>query len=105
MAAGMILLLQTRTVPMLMVYALVFGFGCGCLGPLLPIIAADRFGRRTMGAVFGLLVFFIVGGGGALGPLLGGLVYDLAGSYHWAWIFNLGMLIAAATGIMTLKRK
>jgi MFS family permease len=104
MAAGMILLLQTRTVPMLMVYALVFGFGYGCLGPLLPIIAANRFGRQTMGAVFGLLVFFVVGVGGALGPLLGGLVYDLTGSYRWAWIFNLGMLIAAATGIMTLKR-
>jgi MFS family permease len=104
MAAGMILLLQTRTVPMLMVYALVFGFGYGCLGPLLPILAADRFGRQTMGAVFGLLVFFVVGVGGAFGPLLGGLVYDLTGSYRWAWIFNLGMLIAAATGIMTLKR-
>jgi MFS family permease len=103
MAVGMILLLQTRTVEMLIVYAMVFGFGYGCLGPLLPIIAADRFGRQTMGAVFGLLIFFVVGVGGALGPLLGGLVYDLTGSYRWAWLFNLGLLIAAAAGVITLK--
>jgi predicted MFS family arabinose efflux permease len=104
MAAGMIILLQTRTVEMLLVYAMVFGFGYGCLGPLLPILAADRFGRENMGAVFGLLIFFVVGLGGALGPLLGGLVYDLAGSYRWAWGANLGLLVAAAIGIASLKR-
>jgi MFS family permease len=89
---------------MLLVYAVVFGFGYGCLGPLLPIIAADRFGRQTMGAVFGLLIFFVVGVGGALGPFLGGLVYDLTGSYRGAWGFNLGLLVAAAAGVIALKR-
>jgi MFS family permease len=58
-----------------------------------------------MGAVFGLLVFFVVGLGGALGPLLGGLVYDLTGSYRWAWGLNLGLLAAAAAGIVSLKRR
>jgi len=105
MAAGMIILMQTRTVEMLLVYAMVFGFGYGCLGPLLPILAADRFGRENMGAVFGLLIFFVVGLGGALGPLLGGLVYDLAGSYRWAWGANIGLLIAAAIGVVSLKRR
>jgi MFS family permease len=104
MAAGMIVLLLARTAEMLLAYALVFGFGYGCLAPLLPIIAADRFGRRTMGAVFGLLVFFVVGIGGALGPLLGGLVFDWTGSYRWAWTLNLGILIAAAGGVMALGR-
>jgi len=105
MAAGMIILMQTRTVERLLVYAMVFGFGYGCLGPLLPILAADRFGRENMGAVFGLLIFFVVGLGGALGPLLGGLVYDLAGSYRWAWGANIGLLIAAAIGVVSLKRR
>jgi MFS family permease len=105
MAAGIGMLLLARTAEMLLAYALVFGFGYGCLAPLLPIIAADRFGRRTMGAVFGLLVFFVVGIGGALGPLLGGLIYDLTGSYRWAWTLNLGILIAAAGGVMTLRRR
>jgi MFS family permease len=104
MAAGTVILLQIRTVEMLLVYGVVFGFGYGCLGPLLPIIAADRFGRQTMGAVFGLLTFFVVGVGGALGPLVGGLIYDVTGSYRFAWWLNLALLVAATSGIVSLKR-
>jgi MFS family permease len=47
MAAGMAILLQTRTVEMLFLYAVVFGFGYGCLGPLLPILAQTASAGRT----------------------------------------------------------
>jgi MFS family permease len=104
MATGTALLLGTRTVETLLAYAVVFGFGYGCLGPLLPIIAADRFGRRHMGAIFGLLTFFVVGIGGSLGPVIGGLVYDATGSYRAAWWLNLALLVAATAGILSLKR-
>jgi MFS family permease len=104
MAAGTVLLLLSRTAESLYAYAAVFGFGYGCLGPLLPIIAADRFGRLNIGAVFGLLTFFVVGVGGAVGPLLGGVVYDLTGSYRVAWLMNLALLVVSAIGIATLKR-
>jgi MFS family permease len=105
MAAGTAILIETRSVGMLMAYALVFGFGYGCLGPLLPIIAADRFGRQRIGAIFGLLTFFVVGVGGALGPVVGGLIYDAAGSYRFAWWLMLALLLAAAAGIATLRRR
>jgi MFS family permease len=104
MAAGTVMMLETRTVGMLMAYAVVFGFGYGCLGPLLPIIAADRFGRQRMGAIFGMLTFFVVGVGGALGPVVGGLFYDATGSYRYAWWLNLVLLAAAIAGILSLKR-
>lgn len=105
MAAGTLMLLQTRTLEMLLAYAVVFGFGYGCLGPLLPIIAVDRFGRQSMGAVFGLQTFFVVGIGGSLGPLVGGLIYDATGSYRPAWWLGLGLLAAATAGIATLRRR
>jgi MFS family permease len=105
MAGGSVLLILSRTTEALYVYALVFGFGYGCLGPLLPIIAADRFGRLSIGSVFGLLTFFVVGVGGALGPLLGGVVHDLTGSYRTAWVLNAVLLAAAAVGIGMLKRR
>lgn len=105
MAAGTIILLQARSVEALMLYASVFGFGYGCLGPLLPILAADRFGRQRLGANFGLLIFFVVGVGGSLGPAIGGVVYDATGSYLTAWWLNAGVLMAAAGGIATLRRQ
>jgi MFS family permease len=104
MAAGMAILLQTRTVEMLFLYAVVFGFGYGCLGPLLAILAADRFGRQNMGSIFGLLTFFVAGIGGAVGPIVGGLVYDGTGFYRYAWGLNLVLLVIMAAGIATLKQ-
>jgi MFS family permease len=104
MAAGTGLLLGARTIEMLLAYALVFGFGYGCLGPLLPIIAADRFGRERIGAVFGMLTFFVVGVGGSLGPLLGGVIYDATGSYRHAWWLLLLSLVGAVAGILSMKR-
>jgi MFS family permease len=104
MAAGMVILLQTRTVEMLFLYAVVFGFGYGCLGPLLAILAADRFGRQNMGSIFGLLTFFVAGIGGAVGPIVGGLVYDGTGFYQYAWGLNLVLLVIMAAGIATLKQ-
>jgi MFS family permease len=104
MAAGTVLLLETRTVEMLLAYSAVFGFGYGCLGPLLPIIAADRFGRQSIGAIFGMLTFFVVGVGGSLGPLAGGLIYDATGSYRSAWWLVLVSLAGAIAGIVAMKR-
>ncbi len=102
MAAGMGLLIGVKTVEALFVYAVVFGFGC--LGPLLPILTADRFGRRHMGAIFGMLNLFVVGIGGFLGPFIGGLIYDSTGSYRHAWGLNLLLLSLMAAAILTLKR-
>jgi MFS family permease len=104
MAVGTAVLMETRTLETLLAYSLVFGFGYGCLGPLLPIIAADRFGRQSIGSIFGLLTFFVVGVGGSLGPLVGGLLYDATGSYRYAWWLVLLSLTGAIAGILSLTR-
>lgn len=105
MAAGTLVLIHSRSVEALMAYALIFGFGYGCLGPLLPILIADRFGPRRMGAIYGLLTFFVVGIGGSLGPVIGGLLYDTTGTYLAAWWLNAALLVATTGGIATLRRK
>jgi MFS family permease len=104
MAAGMMVLLQSSDAKMLYLYALIFGFGYGSLAPMLPVMIADRFGRHVMGSVYGLLTFFTVGVAGSAGPLLGGLIYDRAGSYRAVWLFNLVMLVMAAVLILALRR-
>jgi MFS family permease len=104
MAAGLAVLLTVTTVEGLFAYALIFGFGYGCLGPILPIIASGRFGRERMGSVYGLLNFFVAGIGGALGPIVGGVLYDALGSYRFVWTLDIALLVAAMAGLLALKK-
>jgi MFS family permease len=101
----MFILLNTETAGMLYVYALVYGFGYGSMAPMIPILLSDRFGRDVLGSAFGLLVFFAVGIGGSLGPLLGGIIYDKTGSYGDAWRLNIILLIFISFLMFTLKPK
>jgi MFS family permease len=71
---------------------------------MLPIIVSGRFGRDSIGSVYGLLNFFVAGVGGGLGPLVGGILYDMLGSYRYVWSLDLVLLLAAAAGLMALKR-
>jgi MFS family permease len=103
MAAGLAVLLAAPSLEGLLAYALIFGFGYGCLGPSLPIIASGRFGRERMGSVYGLLNFFVVGIGGALGPLVGGVLYDAFDSYRFVWTLHIALLLAATAGLLALK--
>jgi MFS family permease len=105
MAAGLAVLLSATSVEGLFAYALIFGFGYGCLGPILPIIASGRFGRESIGSVYGVLNFFVAGVGGALGPIVGGVLYDALGSYRTVWALDIALLLAAAAGLTALKRR
>lgn len=103
MLAGTILLINVESVLQLYIAALVYGFGYGSLAPMLPLLIADRFGRQVMGSVYGLLTFFI-GTGGAVGPVLGGIIYDQFGSYHYLWLINIIVLSVIAIAFLTLKK-
>ncbi len=103
MLAGSIILLNVESILQLYMAALVYGFGYGSLAPMLPLLIADRFGRHVMGSVYGLLTFF-VGTSGAVGPVLGGVIYDKFGSYHYLWLINIIVLSVIAIAFLTLKK-
>jgi sugar phosphate permease len=65
---------------LLYVYSVCFGFGGGLFTPTIFAGAADVFPGRHFGAVAGLLLTGM-GAGAALGPWLGGYIYDTTGSY------------------------
>ena len=103
MAAGMFMLLKVVSVKLLYMYALVFGFSYGSLAPMMPVLVADRFGRHILGAAYGWLTFFVVGVCGALGPVLGGMIFDRFGTYTGAWKLDLILLFFAALLMLALK--
>jgi sugar phosphate permease len=103
MAVGMFLLYRTTNVIMLYAFALVYGFGYGSLAPVTPYLISDRFGRQVLGATYGLLTFFSTGIGGALGPILGGFIFDQTGSYRSGWIMNTIFLMIISLLILALN--
>ncbi|MBW2596659.1 MAG: MFS transporter [Deltaproteobacteria bacterium] len=105
MASGMVILLNTETAGMLYAYAIVYGFGYGSIAPMMPVLVSDRFGRDVLGSAYGLLTFFTAGIGGAIGPVLGGIIYDKTGSYNQAWRLNIIVLISISLLMFILKPK
>jgi len=103
MAAGMFFLYRAKTVLMLYLFALIFGFGYGSLAPVMPYLISDRFGQHILGAAYGLLIFFGTGIGGSIGPLLGGIIFDRTGSYVIGWIVNIIILLLVSFLILLLK--
>ncbi len=104
MLAGLFILLGADSIEVLYVYSFVFGFGYGCLAPMLPIVIADRFGRADMGRVYGMLTLFL-GIGGCIGPLAAGMIYDRCGSYALVWQADIGILAFVGVLLAYLKKQ
>ena len=75
--------------------AAVFGFAYGGVMPLYAVLARDYFGQRIMGTVLGAAAF-ISSLGMAIGPWLGGWIYDSFGSYAWMYIGSFAIGLGAA---------
>lgn len=102
MIAGMLILLQVKSVPLLYTYTIVYGFGYGSIAPMMILLPADRFGRHVLGSVYGMITFFI-GLIGSTGPVLGGLLFDYFDSYQLVWQFNIAFLMTALFIILSLR--
>jgi len=73
---------------LLYVYSISLGYGAGLFSPTLFAASADIFHGRHYGAVAGLLLAGM-GAGGAVGPWIGGYLFDLSGSYTNSFILSM----------------
>ncbi len=78
----------------LLVAVIVLGTGMGGVLPLMGVIVADVFGPASFGRMNGLLVLIMLPA--SLGAVVAASVYDMTGSYQWAWIILLLILAPAA---------
>jgi predicted MFS family arabinose efflux permease len=88
------LYLVTRELAGFYALALLFGLAYGGVMPLYAIVVREYFGARIMGATFGAVAFASTLGM-ALGPWLGGVLYDSFGSYSWLFIGSFGIGLGA----------
>lgn len=70
---------------LLFLYATCFGYGSGLFASTFFASAVDIFHGRYFGEVAGLLLTG-QGIGGAIGPWLGGYIYDISGSYSMGFV-------------------
>jgi MFS family permease len=76
--------------------AAVFGMAYGGVMPLYAVLAREYFGPRIMGTVFGAAAM-VSSLGMALGPALGGWIFDRFGGYGWLYIGSLAIGLGATS--------
>ena len=74
--------------------AAVFGFAYGGVMPLYAVLARDYFGQAIMGTVLGAAAM-VSSLGMAIGPWIGGFLYDAFGSYAPLYIYSFVIGIGA----------
>ena len=99
---GFLLLLFTRdssSAWMLYTYAICFGFFSGINSPTYASTAADIFSGGHFGAILGFANIGY-GLGNAIGAWLGGYIFDITGSYFFAFALSTVMLGLACTSLL-----
>jgi MFS family permease len=84
----------TRDVAEFYAVAILFGMAYGGVMPLYAVIAREYFPMRIMGTVFGGAAM-ISSLGMALGPAVGGWIFDTSGGYGFLYIGSFGVGLAA----------
>jgi MFS family permease len=95
--AALIAVRDTTHPWLLYIYALCFGYGAGLSTAILFAGAADIFFGIHFGTASGILLTGM-GLGGAIGPWLGGYIYDITGSYDHAFILCMVCIVLASLG-------
>jgi MFS family permease len=104
LAGSLVLLIFTRQLWTFYLFAAFFGFAYGGEVPQIPLFVGKFFGTRSMATLMGLTIF--VGNiGGALGPWLGGLIFDRTGSYHVAFLVAIAAASLALILALVLKSR
>ena len=70
--------------------------------PLIPIIWANFFGRRSLGSISGLANPFYFTAN-AIGPIFAGFCFDLLGNYSFPFYFFIAVYVVA--GMITLRMR
>ena len=102
-SVSLIILLNTTTLPMAYIFAILNGIVGTGVNTLAPILWAKFYGRGIIGSIYGISRATQVVGF-AIGPLASGLVYDSFNSYQNALIWFAGLSLVSVVFIASAKR-
>jgi predicted MFS family arabinose efflux permease len=90
------------SLPLMSLFAVVFGLDFIATVPPTVMLTADRFGRRSVGTIYGWISFSHMIGG-AIGAAAAGLIHDAADSY--TAVIYLGGLLAMLAAAMAFTMR
>jgi MFS family permease len=101
---AMVWLTWSQDLWMLYVFGVVYGFCNGGLDPSLASLIGDIFGMRSIGVIMGILEI-AWGAGAAIGPAIGGFVFDVNESYSIAFIAGAFAMLLLALLTAVIRRE
>ncbi len=101
---SLLFLLYVWNVPSLHIFAAVFGLNYISTVPPTTTLTANIFGRYSVGTLSGW-IFFSHQVGSALGAAAGGWIFDLTGSYSWAFISSAVLAFVASGLSLAIKEE
>ena len=105
MAAAMIWLTAIKRLLQIDLFAVVYGLANGGIVPSAGTLYGQAFDATHIGKIMGM-IYFSWAIGAALGPFIGGALFDLQGNYILAfWVAAVAMLVAAVMGALVRPRK
>ncbi len=102
LGATLLVMSFVRSIPIFYAVAAVFGAGFGAFVSSMSPLAAQLFGLKHHGVIFGVATFGATIGGG-LGPLMAGAIFDSVGSYAAAFVITGTLSLLAFVSVLFLK--
>lgn len=94
-AIGIAILLFTHSMPLVWVFAVVFGFCMGGHAAVIPVVVGYLFGVGSFGTIYGIVSIFAAMGV-AIAPVLAGMAYETLGNYFLIFSGCIAASIASA---------
>jgi predicted MFS family arabinose efflux permease len=101
---AMIWLLWAEELWRLYLFAIVYGFSFGGLDPPVTALIGDTFGLRSIGVIMGTLNI-AWGIGSTVGPVIGGLVFDVSSDYSPAFLAGAAAMLVVSLLVALIKRE
>jgi len=103
-AGAMVWLIWSQDLWMFYLFALVFGFATSGFGITMAALIGDTFGVGKLGAILGVLEIGF-GVGAAVGPAMGGLIFDINQSYFLAFLIEAAAMLVVTLLVALIKRE
>lgn len=104
LAGAMLWLVGSQELWRLYLFAAIFGFGYSGVSSSMGALLGDTFGLGKIGSILGLLEIGL-GTGAAIGPVVGGLIFDINQSYVLAFFIGTALMLVATLLITFIRRE